>query len=237
MFIVLIAISLIFIVIGVYIKVELFSIIGFLFLACLGLFVILSAYTSSPNYLQYQNGYNITNVGGGQWRVNFLAKQVQTNAGFFPIPIQIRVSFTAGADTTVRVMNNTNNQLFSFYFNRQPTTVAFDPTNEIVIKTASLVVGIDDNTPQIPSEFRLAQNYPNPFNPVTNIEYDIPKNTNVKITIFDMTGREVAAPVNEFKTAGKYTVSFNAMKLSSGIYYYKIQAGDFTAVKKMTLLK
>lgn len=63
MFIVLILISIAFIVIGVYIKVELFSIIGFLFLACLGLFVVLSAYTSTPNYLQYQNGYNITTSG------------------------------------------------------------------------------------------------------------------------------------------------------------------------------
>jgi aminopeptidase N len=196
-----------------------------------------NAWIYQPNHPQYQNGYNITNLGGGQWRVNFLAKQVQTNAGFFPIPIQIKFSFTSGSDTTVKVMNSTNNQLFTFYFNRQPTSVAFDPTNEIVIKTASLVVGIDENTPQVPSEFRLAQNYPNPFNPVTSIDYDIAKNSNVKITIYDMTGREVAAPVNEFKTAGKYSVSFNAMKLASGIYYYKIQAGDFTAVKKMTLLK
>jgi aminopeptidase N len=196
-----------------------------------------NAWIYQPNHPQYQNGYNITNLGGGQWRVNFLAKQVQTNAGFFPIPIQIKMSFTSGSDTTVRVMNSANNQIFSFYFNRQPTSVAFDPTNEIVIKTASLVVGIDENTPQVPSEFKLAQNYPNPFNPVTSIDYDIAKNSNVKITIYDMTGREVASPVNEFKTAGKYTVSFNAMKLASGIYYYKIQAGDFTAVKKMTLLK
>ncbi|MDD5360803.1 MAG: M1 family aminopeptidase [Ignavibacteria bacterium] len=203
-----------------------------------------NAWIYQPNHPQYQNGYNITNVGGGQWRVNFLAKQVQTNAGFFPIPIQIKISFTTGSDTTVRVMNNTNNQWFSFYFNRQPTTVVFDPTNEIVIKTATLVVGVDENQNQIPNEYRLGQNYPNPFNPVTNIEYDIPKNTNVKIAIYDMTGREVAAPVNEFKTAGKYTVAFNAMKLASGIYYYKIQisdptgrTGDFTAVKKMTLLK
>ncbi|MCE1164773.1 MAG: T9SS type A sorting domain-containing protein [Bacteroidetes bacterium] len=196
-----------------------------------------NAWIYQPNHPQYQNGYNITNVGSGQWRVNFLAKQVQTNAGFFPIPIQVKVSFTTGADTTVKVMNSANNQLFSFYFNRQPTAVVFDPTNEIVIKTASLVLGIDETTPMVPAEYKLSQNYPNPFNPVTTIDYDIPRNSNVKLAIYDMTGREVAVPVNEFKTAGKYSLNFNAMKLASGIYYYRLQAGDFTETRKMTLLK
>ncbi len=196
-----------------------------------------NAWLYQPNHPQYQNGYNFTNVGGGQWRINFLAKQVQTNAGFFPIPLTIKFSFSTGSDTTVRVMNSSNNQLFSFYFNRQPTAVTFDPGNEIVIKTATLILGIDENTPQIPGEYRLSQNYPNPFNPVTSIDYDIPKNSNVKITVYDMTGREVAVPVNEFRNAGKYTLNFNAMKLASGVYYYRLQAGDYTAIKKMTLLK
>lgn len=81
------------------------------------------------------------------------------------------------------------------------------------------------------------ENYPNPFNPVTNINYDIPKNSNVKITVFDVSGKEVSVVVNEFKQAGRYSSSFNGMKLASGVYYYKIQAGDFSEVKKMTLIK
>ncbi len=194
-----------------------------------------NAWLYQPNHPLYQNQYYFTNLGGGQWKITFLAKQTQT--GFFPIPIQMKFSFSTGSDTTVRVMNNVNNQYFTFTFNRQPTAVVFDPTNEIVIKTASLVMGVDENIPEVPAEYRLSQNYPNPFNPVTNIDYDLPKNSLVKITIYDMTGREVAVPVNEFKTAGRYSVSFNAMKLASGIYYYKIQSGDFSAVKKMTLLK
>lgn len=196
-----------------------------------------NAWIFQPNHPQYQNGYNFVNLGGGMWRVNFLAKQVQTNAGFFPIPITMKISFSTGSDTTVRVMNNVNNQWFAYNFNRQPTAIVFDPNNEIVIKTATLILSSEENISTVPSEYRLSQNYPNPFNPVTTIEYDIPNNSNVKITVYDMTGREVAAPVNEFKSAGKYSLSFNAMKLASGIYYYRLQAGDFTQIKKMTLLK
>jgi len=196
-----------------------------------------NAWIYQPNHPQYQNGYNITNLGGGQYRVNFLAKQVQTNAGFFPIPINFRVTFSSGPDTLIKVMNSSNNQLFSYIFNRQPTTVVFDPGNEIVIKTATLVVGIDENTAEIPDKFSLKQNYPNPFNPVTSIEYSVPVNSNVKISIFDNSGREVGIILNQFVNAGKYSTSFNAANLSSGIYYYRMQAGEFNEVKKMVLLK
>jgi len=149
----------------------------------------------------------------------------------------IKFSFATGSDTTVKVMNSVNNQMYSFYFYRQPTGVVFDPNNEIVIKTASLVVGINENEGQIPANYELKQNYPNPFNPVTNIDYSIPKNSEVKLTVYDMTGKEVSVLVSEFKQAGRYTVSFNAVKKASGVYYYKLQAGDFTEVKKMILVK
>ncbi len=194
-----------------------------------------NAWIYQPNHPLYQNTYNFANVGGGQWRINFMAKQTQS--GFFPIPIMLKFSFASGADTTVKVMNSVNNQSYSFFFNRQPTAVVFDPNNEIVIKTASLIMGAEEITNSMPSKFELKQNYPNPFNPVTNIEYDIPKNSNVKIAVYDNSGKEVSVLVNEFKQAGKYSKSFNAMNLASGVYFYKIQAGDFTAVKKMTLIK
>lgn len=194
-----------------------------------------NAWIYQPNHPLYQNTYNFANVGGGQWRINFMAKQTQS--GFFPIPIMLKFSFATGADTTVKVMNSVNNQSYSFFFNRQPTAVVFDPNNEIVIKTASLVMGAEENISSTPDKFELKQNYPNPFNPVTNIEYDIPKNSNVKITVFDLSGKEVSVVINEFKQAGRYSSSFNAMNLASGVYFYKIQAGDFNAVKKMTLIK
>ena len=194
-----------------------------------------NAWIYQPNHPLYQNQYYFTNLGGGQYKVNFLAKQSQS--GFFPIPIMVKMSFSTGSDTTVKVMNSANNQLFSWTFNRQPTSVVFDPNNEIVIKTASLVMGTGENISEIPAKFDLFQNYPNPFNPVTNIAYDLPKNTNVKVVIYDAAGKQVNELVNEFQQAGKHSVSFNGMDIASGVYYYKIQAGDFTSVKKMIMVK
>lgn len=89
----------------------------------------------------------------------------------------------------------------------------------------------------IPADFELSQNYPNPFNPSTKINYDLPVDGKVSIKLFDMSGKEVATLVNEVKTAGYYSVDFNASSLSSGIYFYSISANNFTATKKMMLIK
>jgi len=95
---------------------------------------------------------------------------------------------------------------------------------------------ISGNDP-IPSKFDLAQNYPNPFNPSTVIKYSIPVTGLVKLAVYDVTGREVATLVNEVKQAGNFLVEFNASNLSSGVYFYKLTSGDFTAIKKMILVK
>lgn len=90
----------------------------------------------------------------------------------------------------------------------------------------------------IPNKYNLSQNYPNPFNPETKIDYDIPKETKVSLKIYDVTGREVANIINnEVHKAGYYTVKFNASVLSSGIYFYRLVAGDFVMSKKMLLVK
>ena len=90
---------------------------------------------------------------------------------------------------------------------------------------------------KLPIEFSLAQNYPNPFNPTTVISYAIPTSSNVTITVFDLLGNEIATLVNENKQAGKHKVNFNAMELSNGVYFYKIEAESFVSMKKMILLK
>jgi len=89
----------------------------------------------------------------------------------------------------------------------------------------------------IPTRFDLSQNYPNPFNPSTSINFDLPVDGKVNIKLFDMSGKEVAVLVNEVKTAGYYSFNFNASNLSSGVYFYSISANNFTATKKMILLK
>ncbi|HRJ85684.1 MAG TPA: T9SS type A sorting domain-containing protein [Ignavibacteria bacterium] len=98
-------------------------------------------------------------------------------------------------------------------------------------------VGVEPTGNEVPAEFSLKQNYPNPFNPVTNIKFSIPRSSFVKITVFDITGREVAKLVNENMNAGSYTVDFDASDLATGVYLYRIDADGFTAVKKMMLIK
>jgi hypothetical protein len=97
-------------------------------------------------------------------------------------------------------------------------------------------VGIVNNG-GIPDKFELTQNYPNPFNPSTSISYALPEKSLVTIKVFDALGREVATLINGIKEAGNYNAEFNASNLSSGIYYYTIKAGEFSATKRMVLMK
>jgi hypothetical protein len=89
----------------------------------------------------------------------------------------------------------------------------------------------------VPQTFGLAQNFPNPFNPTTVITYQIAAASNVRLEVFDMLGRRVATLVSESQPAGSYTVPFNGASLSSGVYFYKLQAGNNLATKKMMLVK
>ncbi|MBC8043177.1 MAG: T9SS type A sorting domain-containing protein, partial [Rhizobacter sp.] len=86
-------------------------------------------------------------------------------------------------------------------------------------------------------EFVLKQNYPNPFNPATTLVYQLPQAATVSLKIYDVLGREVATLVNVRQAAGTYTAQFNASKLSSGVYFYKLVAGAFVQTKKMLLVK
>jgi len=87
------------------------------------------------------------------------------------------------------------------------------------------------------TDFVLNQNYPNPFNPTTIISFSIPLSAFTSLKVYDILGNEVATLVNEEKPTGSYEINFNASSLSSGTYFYKLQAGSFIETKKMILLK
>ncbi len=93
------------------------------------------------------------------------------------------------------------------------------------------------NNDGTPKEYSLDQNFPNPFNPTTTIRYSIPEDNKVTIKVFDILGKEVASLVNQYQNAGYYTVNFDAGNLSSGIYIYRIHAGNFTQTKKLIVQK
>ena len=99
------------------------------------------------------------------------------------------------------------------------------------------LVNIQILTNEFPTEYMLSQNYPNPFNPVTNIKFSVAKTGLVKLSVFDITGKEMAMLVNEELNAGTYNYDFNALHLSNGIYFYRLETNNFTETKKMVLVK
>jgi hypothetical protein len=120
----------------------------------------------------------------------------------------------------------------------QVTATATDAAGNTSEFSAALVVSVDrDKELVLPMSWHLSQNYPNPFNPVTTIEIGVREPCNVKLKIYNLLGREVVTLVDEFYQQGLYHVTFDASGLSSGIYFYRIEMGDFQTVKKMVLLE
>ncbi|HSD63834.1 MAG TPA: M1 family aminopeptidase [Ignavibacteriaceae bacterium] len=285
-----------------------------------------------PNHPIYANEYWLQSLGGGQWEVGFIAKQTQTNTPFHKMPIEIKVHFSTGSDSTMLVMNDSNNQMYTFNFNRQPLSVVFDPSNDIVLKIASLTQippvpveltsftatsqgsfvilnwstatennnrGFDierrDNTNNtdwqtigfvegsgtvtttkmysytdritdyadysyrlkqidfdgsfqyssdveikggiVPDEYSLSQNYPNPFNPATIIKFSLPKESKVKLVVYNLLGQIVTTLAEGNYEAGTYEKKFDGTNLSSGVYIYELTASNIVLKQKMMLMK
>jgi hypothetical protein len=107
--------------------------------------------------------------------------------------------------------------------------------SSLIIATPTSVKEIKNTS--IPDSYELSQNYPNPFNPSTIISFSLPKEGNVKLGVYNLLGQEVASLVDGFREAGSYNINWNASKLSSGIYIYRIESNSFSVTKKMALLK
>jgi len=116
--------------------------------------------------------------------------------------------------------------------------ISNDPFNsnfEINLITNSLIIGLYDE--KLPISFNLSINYPNPFNPVTNIEYSLPNLSNVSLIIYNLQGQVVTQLVDGEIPAGVHTVTWDASNFASGIYFYRLTAGEFEQTRKMVLLK
>jgi phosphatidylserine/phosphatidylglycerophosphate/cardiolipin synthase-like enzyme len=99
------------------------------------------------------------------------------------------------------------------------------------------ITSVEQISASVPSQFKLMQNYPNPFNPTTVFSFQLPVRSSVKLKVYDVLGREVARLIDEVKSPGMYKITWDASPLTSGVYFYKLDAGAFTAVKKAMLLK
>ena len=184
-------------------------------------------------YPNYRYSWNYTNIGAGNYQIGFNINQVaHTNPDYFTMPIQLKVTTDSG-DTLITIFNDKAVQSFNFEVKELPSDLVFDPNN-FIMKNATLT-----EVPKeiYPDKYVLDQNYPNPFNPATVLRYRLPKRTHVKLTVTDITGKQVAVLVNEEQAMGYHSVPFDGSKYASGVYFYTLETTDFRQTKKMVLMK
>jgi len=179
--------------------------------------------------------FTARNTGEGV-QLTWRTASEQNNAGF---EVQRRsekasewqvLGFVRGAGTTAEAQSYTFlDKSASGKVQYRLKQVDFDGTFEM-LPTVEVDAGM-------PRTFELGQNYPNPFNPSTVMSYQLPVASNVSLKVYDVLGREVATLVNGRQEAGRYSVSFNAASFASGVYFYRLQAGNFVQTKKMMLVK
>jgi len=126
--------------------------------------------------------------------------------------------------------------LFPGYFNFK-VEVMSDGWTYWTDSTQVIITGVEEELIEVPTEYLLSQNYPNPFNSSSVIKYSVSKSSHVSLKIFNTLGEEIEALVNEEKPVGTYELNWNAANLPSGVYFYRLQAGDFVQTRKMILLK
>jgi len=143
----------------------------------------------------------------------------------------------AGDNWTFQNSGTLSNIRGIWFINRDTGFAVGD--NGVILKTYNrgVMVGVNNFSEVIPDKFNLHQNFPNPFNPATEIQFDLPEAAFVTLKVYDITGKEVAELLSERRETGHYSIMFNASKLSSGVYYFKLEAGTFSSVKKMIVLK
>ena len=184
-------------------------------------------------------------IGNFYWRI--VSNGLIFKNGFMRISAQDLVGVTVGGCGACLVWLKRSNSgdpwqniggIFDGTFSNGFLTsnIPFGSFSEFAIGSMdSLAASVTDNLE--PKEFMLAQNYPNPFNPITKISWQSPTDGWQTLKVYDVLGNEIAKLINEYRSAGKYEIEFNAAKLSSGVYFYRLEAGNFTNTKKLVLLK
>jgi aminopeptidase N len=188
-------------------------------------------------YPRYSYSWRTVPDTNGGYVVPIRIKQAagSGNPLFFTMPVDFRLSGN-GLDTTVVLWDNLADQYFQVHVDKLPTLGQLDPGNWI-LKTATPVTVDDGGALNAPTDFALLQNYPNPFNPATGIGFRVSGFGMVTLKVYDLLGREVAVLVNERKAPGSYTVRFDASGLASGVYFYRLKAGEFVQTRKLVLQK
>lgn len=189
----------------------------------------------SPNHPVYQNTYDFDTVVAGRWRVSFILGQTQANPAFFKMPVELKISFTDGTDTLVRVMNDMNRQEYGFTFSREPSAVVFDPDKNILLKQGSTVYSIGKKSGKPGT--RLYQNEPNPAGATTRIRYDVGMASPVSVSVLDSSGKVLDVPVDRQHEPGSYSFDWDTQACRPGTYIVTLRAGGVSDSRKMVIRK
>nr|MBP9095284.1 T9SS type A sorting domain-containing protein [Ignavibacteria bacterium] len=179
-----------------------------------------------------------SSVSGSNVILNWRTQSELNNAGYdierkSPSTEWNRVAFTKGNGTANHEMSYsyTDNNLATGTYSYRLKQIDYNGASKYYYLTNEVIIGV-------PGKFSLSQNYPNPFNPVTKINFELPVNSNVKLAVFDVTGRIIAELISgKLYTAGYHTIEFNGSNLSSGVYFYKLTTNENNSIRKMVLVK
>ena len=204
------------------------------------LFTYKVAIKDSEVYVATSEEFSKTGITDSSWNkiYSYAYSFLFYNGGIFVGEYsEIQKSYDEG-QTWVNVSNGYNSRdIYSLAVNDQYMFAASYAGGVWKRPLSEIITSVDNSVQNKPERFSLGQNFPNPFNPSTTIKYSIPKNSLVRLKVYNILGEEVAILVNEEKPVGTYEVKFNATNLPSGVYFYRLQAGSFVETKKMIIIK
>jgi len=175
--------------------------------------------TLSMGGLDLVDGYGTITTPAGSFPCLRIKRKSIINFGFFSV-VSYSYDFVDQNGTIATISVNSTGSI--------PSSVTY---------YAQTVTGISEYSNFVPNSFQLFQNYPNPFNPGTTIQYSIPNASFVELKVFDLLGRELCVLVNKKQEAGTYQVQFDGQNLPAGLYFYRLQTGEFCETKKMVIVK
>jgi len=190
------------------------------------------AWLEQPNHPVYLNGYGFEKERDNLWKVKFMTKQIQTDAPFFPMKLNVLITFDDGSDTTLYFMNLENNEDFSWAFDKQPDSLAFDPGNYIVLKKAYLILSTPDNKPDKNGAIIL---FPNPADRETTLSYYMKKNGVATLTVNDLSGKRVKLLFNGKQAKGRQSLKISTAGLKAGIYLLILDTNGKRTVNKLVV--
>jgi len=197
-------------------------------------------------YPHYEYGWRSVDLGSNQYQLDVQVRQVQTQGPIFRMPLEFRFTAPPSVDTILSGLDSLEFQEFRFIVNlaQAPTTLNFDPDNWIIDEHDQVPYNgvVSDNSNLVPTLYYLSQSYPNPMTNKAKIDFTLPQEGHVRLAIYNILGQTIKVIVNEKIGAGFHSVYWdgrdqNGKEVSAGVYFYKMEAGEFSATQRLIVIR